>query len=352
MDQPSLVTSTEEINRQFDTDLEQIKAKPLPSTVEDLRVQYLGRKGKVTGLFDKMRSAPKEERPVLGKAINTLKAHVEKSVEQLRLEAKKWMIASRLDEKLLDISLPVESDFGSLHPISLVRRLLVDQFKKLGFSVYEGPEADFDFYNFTALNTPENHPARDMQDTFYLEGSDNLVLRSHTSNVQIHTMLSQKPPIRAIAPGRTFRCDSDLTHTPMFHQIEAFVVDKHISFSNLKGTVDTFLKGVYRNNLKTRFRPSFFPFVEPGAEMDLQCFSCGGKGCRVCSHTGWIEIGGCGMIHPNVFESVGLDSETYTGFALGFGLDRMAMLLYSLSDLRQLFSGDQEFLSQFPVNKA
>jgi phenylalanyl-tRNA synthetase alpha chain len=237
---------------------------------------------------------------------------------------------------------------GALHPVTLVRRELLREFRRMGFTVYDGPEVDYDFYNFSALNMPADHPARDMQDTFYVQGEGNVLLRTHTSNIQIHCMLNEKPPLRIVAPGRVFRVDSDPTHTPMFHQIEAFVVDRGISFAHMKGVIDAFMKAVFGSNMRTRLRPSFFPFVEPGAELDLQCTQCGGKGCRLCKQTGWLEIGGCGMIHPNVFEAVEYDSELYSGFAFGFGIDRMAMLKYRLTDLRQLFEGSYQFLGGFP----
>jgi phenylalanyl-tRNA synthetase alpha chain len=213
--------------------------------------------------------------------------------------------------------------------------------------VADGPEIDLDFYNFGALNFQDDHPARDMQDTFFVQSDEKLVLRTHTSNIQIHTMLKNQPPMRVVAPGRVYRCDSDLTHTPMFHQIEGLVVDLNISMADMKGVVDRFLKATFGHDLETRLRPSFFPFVEPGAEIDLACVACKGSGCRICSMTGWLEIGGLGMVHPNVFEAVGIDSERYTGFAFGFGIDRIAMLKYGLGDLRQLFEGNKPFLGQF-----
>jgi phenylalanyl-tRNA synthetase alpha chain len=230
-----------------------------------------------------------------------------------------------------------------------MRKRLLKIFRHHGFTVYDGPEVDYDLYNYELLNFPDDHPAREMQDTFFVDGQEKLLLRSHTSNIQIHTMLNAKPPLRIIAPGRVFRCDNDPTHTPMFHQIEAFVVDKGINFAHLKGMIDVFLKEIFGQEMKTRFRPSFFPFVEPGAEIDMQCTMCHGKGCRVCSDTGWLEIGGCGLIHPNIFEAVEYDSEQISGFAFGFGIDRMAMLADALPDLRQLFEGNKDFQSQFPI---
>lgn len=334
-----LKTKTESIEANFERDLAPVQSSPSPQAVENLRLAYLGRKGQVTALYEGMRDLSKEERPEAGKLANQLKEKFEKVLDQLKGEALQWSIGEVLKRDPIDITLPTGGAYrhGSLHPVTLMRHKVVQEFRRLGFTVFDGPEVEFEFYNFTALNTPEHHPARDMQDTFYIEGQKGMVLRSHTSNIQIHTMLGEKPPVRAVAPGRVFRCDSDPTHTPLFHQIEAFVVDEQISFAHLKGTIDHFLKAIYGSKVRTRLRPSFFPFVEPGAEIDMEW------------NGGWLEIGGCGMIHPNVFESVGYDSERYSGFAFGFGLDRMAMLYYGINDLRQLFSGNSELMSQFPV---
>jgi phenylalanyl-tRNA synthetase alpha chain len=348
----SLTNRAEATAQQFGVEAKSVAEKPTPETVEQLRLAFLGRKGHVTALLEGLRDCSKEERPQAGKAINLLKQMIEQRLEELKKTAVEWAIANQLTTHQVDISLPVTpqtGNTGSLHPVTLIRRQLLREFRRLGFTVYDGPDIDYEFYNFNALNIPEHHPARDMQDTFFIKEQPNLVLRTQTSNIQIHCMLNEKPPLRVVAPGRVFRCDSDPTHTPMFHQIEALVVDRGITFAHMKGVIDTFMKGVFGSSMKTRLRPSFFPFVEPGAEMDLQCVSCQGKGCRLCKQTGWIEVGGCGMIHPNVFESVEYDSEVYTGFAFGFGIDRMAMLKYGLPDLRQLFEGDQKFLSQFPI---
>ncbi len=246
--------------------------------------------------------------------------------------------------------MPVESAAarGSLHPVTLLRRTLLTEFRRLGFTVDDGPEVDYESYNCHALNRPDHHPARDMQDTFYLKEQQKLLLRTHTSNIQIHCMLNERPPLRVVAPGRVFRKDSDPTHTPMFHQIEAFVIDDGINFGHLKGVIDSFLKAVFGHGIKTRLRPSYFPFVEPGAEVDLQCVQCAGKGCRLCKQTGWLEVGGCGMIHPLVFEAVEYDTDQWSGFAFGFGIDRLAMLKYRVPDLRQLFEGHHGFLGRFP----
>jgi phenylalanyl-tRNA synthetase alpha chain len=320
--------------------------------VEDLKVKYLGRKGLVTALMETLKEVSKEDKPAAGKIINELRKGIEEKLETLRAAAEEGALDESLAAQRLDVTLPVAAmqSKGSLHPVTLMRRIILDAFRSLGFTVYDGPEIDLDFYNFGALNFKDDHPARDMQDTFFIGDRSKTILRTHTSNIQIHAMLQERPPLRVVAPGRTYRCDSDITHTPMFHQVEGFIVDEKIDMGDMKGVIDQLLKAVFGQDLATRLRPSFFPFVEPGAEFDLQCVSCRGKGCRICKNTGWLEIGGLGMIHPNVFEAVGYDSETYTGFAFGFGLDRIAMLRYGLSDLRQLFEGNQQFLGQFPTH--
>ena len=348
----SITQDAASLLQDFLQDLAKARAERRTAAPHELRVAYLGRKGRITAMLEALRSAAPTERAAAGKAINELKQRVEAELEQLRQAARDWLIAAKLAAPALDVTLPVDAlaPKGALHPVTLVRRELLREFRRLGFTIYDGPEIDYDFYNFSALNMPSDHPARDMQDTFYLKDQPNLLLRTHTSNLQIHCMLAEKPPLRIVAPGRVFRKDSDPTHTPMFHQIEAFVVDRDITFAHLKGVIDTFMKGVFGGSMKTRFRPSFFPFVEPGAELDLQCVHCGGKGCRTCKQSGWLEVGGCGMIHPNVFEAVEYDSDAYTGFAFGFGIDRLAMLKYRLTDLRQLFEGHDAFLSAFPVH--
>lgn len=347
----SLIEKSEIINAQFTHEALALQSKPDEVLVEQLRIAFLGRKGSITALFDELREVSKEERPVAGKALNLLRQEVESKISELTTASKAYALERKLNAAPVDINRPVGERMSgaALHPVTLMRTILLKVFRNHGFTVYDGPEVDYDFYNFSSLNFPDDHPAREMQDTFFLDGHERLLLRTHTSNIQVHAMLKERPPLRIIAPGRVFRCDNDPTHTPMFHQIEGFVVDRDISFAHLKGMLDSFLKAVYGTDLKTRFRPSFFPFVEPGAEVDLQCTMCRGKGCRVCKQTGWLEIGGCGMIHPNVFEAVQYDSEEYSGFAFGFGIDRMAMLAYALPDLRQLFEGNSEFQSQFPI---
>jgi len=346
----SCLAQIEEIKGQFRTDSDASMSGLNIKSVEDLRIKYLGRKGLVTALMESLKTLSKEEKPQAGKVINELRQGVEAGLESLKSKAEAAALDASLSQYKLDVSLPVQSLQGSLHPVTLMRRVMLTEFRKLGFTVYDGPEIDLDFYNFEALNFKDDHPARDMQDTFFVADRVATILRTHTSNIQIHAMMHEKAPMRVVAPGRTYRCDSDITHTPMFHQIEGFVVDKGISMGDMKGIVDRFLKSIFGQDLSIRLRPSFFPFVEPGAEFDLQCVACRGQGCRICKETGWLEIGGLGMIHPNVFEKLGMDSEEYTGFAFGFGIDRIAMLRYGLADLRQLFEGDQQFLGQFPVH--
>jgi phenylalanyl-tRNA synthetase alpha chain len=311
-------------------------------------------------LFEALKTVPKEEKPLAGKALNSLKIFLENEIQKLKDLAFQDELQKKIQERYLDISLPSEPVIGSLHPITLIRKKIIKIFCENGFSVYDSPETDFDDYNFTRLNIPEHHPSRDMQDTFFIKKQDplspNLVLRTHTSNTQIHAMLQEEPPLRIVVPGRVYRVDNDATHSPMFHQIEAVVVDEGISFAHLKGIIQTFTYGIFGEGLKTRFRASYFPFVEPGAEVDVECPFCHKElgsvlrlHCKTCKHTGWIEIGGSGMIHPNVFKSVHYDCERYTGYAFGFGLDRMTMVAYGLNDLRLMFEGLQTFQSQFPI---
>lgn len=321
--------------------------------LEEVRIAFLGRKGQLAGLRAKITTLEGEARKQFGAAINELQKFSEQQINTRRRDLQRAAIEAKLREEQADIDLPVidRDESGGLHPVTLMRQKLQDIFAKLGFSVLEGPDIDYEDFNFNKLNIPAHHPARDMQDTFYLAGKDEeerLLLRTHTSNVQVHAMSEHSPPLRVISMGRCFRCDFDLTHTPMFHQIEGFVVDEGISFAHLKGTIDTFLRAIYGDDLRTRFRPSYFPFVEPGAEVDIGCVACE-KGCRICGHTSWLEVGGCGMIHPNVFEAMDIDSERYSGFAFGFGLDRMAMLYYGIDDLRTLFAAPPEFNARLPI---
>ncbi len=316
------------------------------NALQDVRVQYLGKKGALTDVMKGMRDLSPEERPAIGQLVNTLKDQIEAVFAERQTLLNQAAIDARLASEKIDVTLPGRGTFaGSKHPVTLVTEEIVDIFSRLGFVVEEGPEIEQDFYNFEALNIPKDHPARDMQDTFYI--SDDLVLRTHTSPVQIRTMLKNKPPVRVIAPGTVYRRDSDITHSPMFHQIEGFLVDEKVTFGDLKGILTHFLNQFFGKGQDVRFRPSFFPFTEPSAEVDIACVICGGKGCRVCSQTGWLEILGCGMIDPAVFESVEYDAGSCSGFAFGMGLERIAMLKYGVNDLRLFFENDLRFLRQF-----
>ncbi len=314
--------------------------------LQEVRVAYLGKKGELTSIMKSMGALPAAERPVVGALANDVKEQLEALIAS-RLELVRTQdVERRLREETVDVTLPGRTRFaGSKHPITLVTEEIVEIFSALGFGVAEGPEVEKDFYNFEALNIPKDHPARDMQDTFYI--SEDVVLRTHTSPVQIRTMLKQPPPVRVIAPGTVYRRDSDITHSPMFHQIEGFLVDRQVSFGDLKGILTTFINRFFGAGVGVRFRPSFFPFTEPSAEVDIQCVICGGKGCRVCKQSGWLEILGSGMIDPEVFKSVHYDPETYSGFAFGMGLERVAMLKYGVNDLRLFFENDIRFLRQF-----
>ncbi len=315
--------------------------------VEDFRIRMLGKKGELTGLLRGMGSVPAEERPVIGQMVNELRAMLEEKLEArasvLAEEAKN----ARLKEETIDVTLPGEQRVvGGLHPLNAVLEDLIDIFRSMGFDVVDGPEVETDYYNFEALNVPADHPARDMQDTFYL--SDNLLLRTQTSAAQIRTMENRKPPIRIICPGRVFRADEvDATHSPVFHQVEGLVVDKGITMCDLKGVLEQFAREIYGPETKVKFRPSFFPFTEPSVEVDVTCSECGGKGCRVCKGSGWIEILGAGMVHPRVLAGCGIDPEEYSGFAFGIGLDRLTTTRHKISDIRLLFENDVRFLDQF-----
>jgi phenylalanyl-tRNA synthetase alpha chain len=313
-----------------------------PKQLEQIRIDFLGKKGLLQGLMKDLRNVCPEEKPKLGKAINLLKQHVEQELNNKTLGSK----SAGKPEDTFDTTLPGRKELiGTLHPITQIMEEITSIFFGLGFQIEEGPEIETDYYNFEALNIPKDHPARDMQDTFYIE--DETVLRTHTSPVQIHTMEKREPPLRIIAPGKVYRCDSDVSHTPMFHQVEGLMVDKGVSFSHLKGIMNIFLQEVFGKDTKIRFRPSFFPFTCPSAEVDIQCVICNGKGCRVCSQTGWLEILGAGMVDPAVFKSVGYDSEKWTGFAFGLGIERIAMLKFGINDIRLFFENDLRFLKQF-----
>jgi phenylalanyl-tRNA synthetase alpha chain len=314
--------------------------------LQQVKARYLGRKGEITAVMKGMGQLSPEQRPKVGALANEVKVRIEDAYA-LRLEQlRQAQMERQLAEERLDVTLPGRHRWaGHKHPVTLVTEEIVEIFAALGFGVAEGPEIEKDFYNFEALNIPKDHPARDMQDTFYV--TDDVVLRTHTSPVQIRTMLQHQPPVRVIAPGTVYRRDSDITHSPMFHQVEGFLVDRKVTFGDLKGVLTTFVNEFFGQQIGVRFRPSFFPFTEPSAEVDIQCVICGGSGCRVCKQSGWLEILGSGMIDPEVFKSVDYDSELYSGFAFGMGIERIAMLKYGVDDLRLFFENDLRFLRQF-----
>ena len=316
------------------------------AALDQVRVDYLGKKGQITAQLKSLGKLSAEERPAAGAKINEAKQQVQEAINTRRTAMEKAAIEEKLAKETIDVTLPGRGEEqGSMHPITRTLRRIEEIFQRLGFSVEQGPEVEGDYYNFEALNIPAHHPARAMHDTFYIDPTT--VLRTHTSSVQIRTMEKSNPPLRIICPGRVYRCDSDVTHSPMFHQIEGLVIDENVSFAHLKGCIDQFLKAFFEADVPVRFRPSYFPFTEPSAEADIQCTNCGGEGCRVCSGTGWLEILGCGMVHPNVFASCDIDSEKYSGFAFGLGVERMAMLRYGVNDLRLFFDNDLRFLKQF-----
>lgn len=311
--------------------------------LEDLRVKYLGRKGLLSNAFSLMAQVSKEEKPRFGQELNKLKNEVQDRYEKI----KATFSGQEEQKEFLDLTLPGRKNFiGRKHPLIAVADEIKSIFSALGFAIEDGPEIETDFYNFEALNIPKTHPARDMQDTLYI--TEDIVLRTHTSPVQIRVMQKQKPPIRMIAPGRVYRRDTpDASHSPFFHQVEGLAVGEDVSFADLKGVIQAFARQMFGADVKVRFRPSFFPFTEPSAEYDFSCTFCGGKGCRVCKNTGWIEISGAGMVHPNVFNAAGVDPEKYTGYAFGMGIDRIAMLKYDINDIRLFFENDLRFLKQF-----
>ncbi|MEE1278175.1 MAG: phenylalanine--tRNA ligase subunit alpha [Acutalibacteraceae bacterium] len=324
-----------------------VKAATALSEIEELRVRFLGKKGEVSSILKQLGGLSAEERPVIGQLANEVRADIDAAIS----DAKKRLEADALNQKLaaekLDITMPgKKGKIGGLHPINTVLNDMIDIFQSMGFDVVDGPEVETDYYNFEALNVPADHPARDMQDTFYL--SDNLLLRTQTSAAQIRTMKTRKPPIRIVCPGRVFRADEvDATHSPVFHQMEGLVVDKGVTMCDLLGVLEKFAHEIYGPETKVKFRPSFFPFTEPSVEVDVSCSECGGKGCRVCKGTGWIEILGAGMVHPNVLRACDIDPEVYSGFAFGIGLDRLTTTRYKISDIRLLFENDIRFLEQF-----
>ena len=338
-----MIETIDKHRQDFDS---RIRSASAPEPLKQLRIDFLGKKGCVQALMKELRQAAPEEKRQRGKLINDFKQYVENQLKDKEEELGKSPKRRPSKSETFDTTLPGRREIsGTLHPITQVMEEIKSIFLGLGFQVEEGPEIETDYYNFEALNIPKDHPARDMQDTFYVEGE--AVLRTHTSPVQIHVMEDREPPLRIIAPGKVYRCDSDVSHTPMFHQIEGLMVDENVSFSHLKGIMSIFLQEVFGEDTKVRFRPSFFPFTCPSAEVDIQCVICGGKGCRVCSQTGWVEILGAGMVDPAVFKFVNYDSEKWTGFAFGLGIERIAMLKYGINDIRLFFENDLRFLKQF-----
>ena len=323
--------------------LKELEAAEDAESIKTISIKYLGRKGVVTQFLRNISSLPAEIRPEAGKKANETKKNLDALFKKALMHLE---TSTREAGDRIDVSLPGRvTSRGSLHPITQINQTICDIFTRLGFDVAEGPEVETDYYNFEALNIPQNHPARDMQDTFYI--SNSIVLRTHTSPTQPRIMEKQRPPVRIIAPGKVYRCDSDLTHTPMFHQVEGLLVDENISFGDLKGVLTAFAHQMFDKETSLRFRPSYFPFTEPSAEVDIRCVICKGSGCRVCSNTGWIEVLGSGMVHPAVFENVGYDTTRYSGFAFGMGVERIAMLKYGIDDIRKYFENDLRFLRQF-----
>ena len=338
----------QELQRIKEVALTAIKAATNQQALQDVRVKYLGKKGEVTALLKGLGKLSPEERPKMGALVNAVRQALEEEIDALKTSMEVAAMNARLEEEKIDITLPGRAPkTGHIHPLNTVNKMIGDFFMKMGYTVEEGPEVEQDYYNFECLNLPKDHPARDMQDSFYI--TENFLLRTHTSPVQARTMQRHEPnsPIRMIAPGKVYRWDYDATHSPVFHQVEGLIIDEHITFADLKGTIETFLRHMFGDDTKVRFRTSFFPFTEPSAEVDISCVMCGGEGCRVCSHTGWLEILGCGMVHPRVLELNGYDPNKVKGFAFGMGVERIAMLLYGIGDLRLFFEDDIRFLEQF-----
>lgn len=316
------------------------------NALEQLRVHYLGKKGELTQVMKTLGNLSAEERPQAGALINAAKDRVQDALNSRKATLEQAALSAKLAAEKIDVTLPGRGQTsGGLHPVTRTLERVEQFFTRIGYGIAEGPEVENDYHNFEALNIPGHHPARAMHDTFYFNA--NMLLRTHTSPVQVRTMESQQPPIRIVCPGRVYRCDSDITHSPMFHQVEGLLVDEGVSFADLKGTIEEFLRVFFEKPLGVRFRPSFFPFTEPSAEVDMQCVMCSGKGCRVCKQTGWLEVMGCGMVHPNVLRMSGIDPEKYSGFAFGMGVERLAMLRYGVNDLRLFFDNDLRFLAQF-----
>ncbi|MBO7385865.1 MAG: phenylalanine--tRNA ligase subunit alpha [Clostridia bacterium] len=335
------------INKICERALSELKGVSDSKSLDELRVRILGKKGELTGILRSMGQVSAELRPKIGQWVNEARETIENALAEAQKQIARRELEQRLESEKLDVTLPVQDrSEGSLHPMSLVLETLLDIFTGMGFEAVEGPEVEYDHFNFELMNIPKNHPARDAQDTFYVD--DNIVLRTHTSPVQARIMTTRKPPIRIVSFGRVYRADeADATHSPVFHQLEGLVIDENVSMGDLKGTLDTFAKRLYGEGVTTRFRPSFFPFTEPSAEVDLTCAACRGKGCRVCKGTGWIEVLGAGMVNPKVLEMCGIDSKKYSGFAFGMGVERLTNLKYNVPDMRYLYENDMRFLKQF-----
>ncbi len=332
-----------EIERQID---EAVKDVESSRTLQEIKMKFLGKTGKISELMKNMRDVPPEQRPSMGKVLNALRQWTEEKFGALEKRLKTIELKKKYADEKIDVTLPGRTTpDGAYHPNTLIINELISVFAGMGFEVFEGPEIENDYYNFTALNTPADHPARDMQDTFYL--SDELLLRTQTSAGQIRVMEKKSPPIKILSPGKVFRSDDDATHSPMFSQMEGLVVDKGITLCDLKGMLDEFARKIFGENVKTRLRPSYFPFTEPSVEVDVSCFECGGKGCRLCKGTGWIEVLGAGMVNRHVLEGCGIDPDIYTGFAFGMGVERIAMLKYGINNMKMLFESDTRFLKQF-----
>ncbi|MDH3326423.1 MAG: phenylalanine--tRNA ligase subunit alpha [Gammaproteobacteria bacterium] len=318
-----------------------------PNALDHVRVQYLGKKGSLTEQLKALKDVPADQRKAVGQSINIAKQALQQAIEARKTDLQEQVLQQKLASESIDITLPGRGqNTGGLHPVTRTIQRIESFFHGQGFMTADGPEIEDDYHNFEALNIPDNHPARAMQDTFYFNPTT--LLRTQTSSVQIRVMEESKPPFRIISSGRVYRCDFDITHTPMFHQVEGLLVDENVSFADLKGTLVEFMRHFFEvDDLQLRFRPSYFPFTEPSAEIDIQCVMCGGDGCRMCSHTGWLEVGGCGMVHPQVLKNVGVDNEKYVGYAFGMGADRLTMLRYGINDLRLMFENDLRFLAQF-----
>ena len=316
------------------------------TALQAIRVDFLGKKGRLTELLKQVVNLSAAEKPLIGQVVNQVKRDINDRIEAKLTALKDQILQTKLQAEKIDVTLNGRAcELGSRHPVAQIKQRINEYFSRLGFDIVDGPEIETDFYNFTALNIPDHHPARAMHDTFYF--GDGSLLRTHTSSVQIRTMEQRKPPLRLIAPGRVYRYESDLTHTPMFHQVECLLIDTHASLAELKGVLHQFFSELFGRELRVRFRPSYFPFTEPSAEMDIECTQCSGSGCRTCKFSGWIEVGGCGMVHPNVLQAVNICPETYQGWAFGMGIDRITMLYYTIDDLRLMFENDVTFLNQF-----